>query len=234
MNNTPLRRKRTVVLTFDDACRSHIEIVAPILKQYGFGATFFICRFDDEWRAKHEKHLLTAPEIRRLADSGFEIGNHTWNHPSLQQRSASECNTEIVRLNQFLQDAGVPPPVSFAYPGGPYAANAAPLLAASFRGARTTEQRPWHPKADDPMRIPAIPIQGEDKQRFYQAVEQTRHDNTVVLVFHGVPDPVHEWVNTPPHLFAEYMQYLHQNGFRAASMREILFEHGLNHPESDQ
>lgn len=223
-SSTPTNPKRTVVLTFDDACKSHLKIVAPILKQYGFGATFFICRFNDEWRAKNEKYLLTAPEIRQLADSGFEIGNHTWNHPNLKQLPAAECNDEIVRLNQFLQEAEVPPPVSFAYPGGPYAENAASLLAANFRGARTTEQRPWRPEADDPMRIPAIPVQGEDKELFYRAVEQAGHDNVLVLVFHGVPDPVHEWVNTPPVLFAEYMQHLHRNGFRVASMREILFE----------
>ena len=32
---------RVVVLTFDDAIASHSRLVRPILKQYGFGATFF-------------------------------------------------------------------------------------------------------------------------------------------------------------------------------------------------
>jgi len=158
---------------------------------------------------------------------GFEIGNHTWNHPGLQQLSATECETEIARLDQFLNDAEVPPPVSFAYPGGPYAENAAPSLATRFPGARTTEQRPWRPDADDPMRIPAIPIQGDDEQLFFRAVEQAGPGNVVVLVFHGVPDPVHERVSTPPALFAGYLQYLHRNHYRVASMKEILRENGL-------
>ena len=46
---------RTVILTFDDAVISQYENVAPLLKERGFGATFFICRFNDEWRKKNEE-----------------------------------------------------------------------------------------------------------------------------------------------------------------------------------
>jgi peptidoglycan/xylan/chitin deacetylase (PgdA/CDA1 family) len=33
---------KLVVLTFDDASRSHVTVAAPLLKKHGFGATFFI------------------------------------------------------------------------------------------------------------------------------------------------------------------------------------------------
>jgi peptidoglycan/xylan/chitin deacetylase (PgdA/CDA1 family) len=33
---------RLVVLTFDDAVKSHFTVARPVLKRYGFGATFFI------------------------------------------------------------------------------------------------------------------------------------------------------------------------------------------------
>ena len=36
---------KTVVLTFDDATASQYSVVAPLLKRYGFGATFFVCEF---------------------------------------------------------------------------------------------------------------------------------------------------------------------------------------------
>lgn len=45
---------KTVILTFDDASKSNFSNVAPVLKKYGFGAAFFIYRFNDKWRAKHE------------------------------------------------------------------------------------------------------------------------------------------------------------------------------------
>ena len=36
---------KLVVLTFDDAVLSHYTNVAPLLKKYKFGATFFIAEF---------------------------------------------------------------------------------------------------------------------------------------------------------------------------------------------
>ena len=33
---------KTVVHTFDDCCKSDVELVAPLLKKNGFGATFYI------------------------------------------------------------------------------------------------------------------------------------------------------------------------------------------------
>src|SRR4051794_15794875 len=40
---------KLVVLTFDDAVKSHYTNVAPILKSYGFGATFFVCEFPPDF-----------------------------------------------------------------------------------------------------------------------------------------------------------------------------------------
>ena len=36
---------KLVVLTFDDAPASQYSIAAPLLKKYGFNATFFVCEF---------------------------------------------------------------------------------------------------------------------------------------------------------------------------------------------
>ena len=33
---------KLVVLTFDDASKSHFTVVRPLLKKYKFGATFFV------------------------------------------------------------------------------------------------------------------------------------------------------------------------------------------------
>src|SRR5262249_6634658 len=67
---------RTVVLTFDDAVKSHVEVVAPLLKEYGFGATFFISH---GWMTDSE-HFLSWDEVAKLHRMGFEVGNHSWTH----------------------------------------------------------------------------------------------------------------------------------------------------------
>src|SRR5215472_12834985 len=40
---TPPGTEKIVVLTFDDAVKTQRTFVAPLLKELGFGATFFIC-----------------------------------------------------------------------------------------------------------------------------------------------------------------------------------------------
>ena len=67
---------KTVVLTFDDAVKSHLTVVAPILAEYGFGATFFVTHrwMDDPTR------FMTWDNIAQLHRMGFEIGNHSWTH----------------------------------------------------------------------------------------------------------------------------------------------------------
>lgn len=221
-------KPRTVVLTFDDCCRSHREVVVPILKQYGFGATFFICRFSDEWRRKNGAYLLSGREVKALSDQGFEIGNHTWSHPDLRRCSPGEIGREIVMLNDFLAENGVPSPVSFAYPGGPFAEGAVPLLKKhGLRAARTTECLPWEAKKHDPMQIPSFPLQHDDASAFFSALDGADEDHVPVLLFHGVPDIVHEWVNTSPEFFRKCMRYLADKGFRVISMRRHLEESGL-------
>ena len=40
---------KVIVLTFDDAVVSHATYVAPLLKKYGFGATFYIADFSERF-----------------------------------------------------------------------------------------------------------------------------------------------------------------------------------------
>ena len=44
--------EKTVVLTFDDGVLSHSTVVAPLLKKYGFPATFFVCEFQPDFDDK--------------------------------------------------------------------------------------------------------------------------------------------------------------------------------------
>ena len=69
---------KIVVLTFDDSVRSQFDVVRPLLKQYGFGATFFITEgFEFQ---KDKQNYMTWDQIRELHIDGFEIGNHTRDH----------------------------------------------------------------------------------------------------------------------------------------------------------
>ncbi len=225
------REAHRIVLTFDDACRSHLDTVAPLLQRHGFGATFFITRFGDEWRAKNGGTLLGASDVRALSDMGFEIGNHTWSHASkmdsLDDDAAAE---EIDRLDRWLADAGVPAPDLYAYPGGPYSAKGeAAVRARGYLCARSCIARAWNPVTDDPFRIPAFPVTEDGDWDLFRALAEARPDvvpaGTIpVLVFHGVPDRVHPWVNTEPDTFGKYIELLDSLGVQCIGLGAALRE----------
>ena len=82
---------RLVVLTFDDGCKSHCSFVAPLLKRYGFGATFFI----SEAFMANSKSYMSWEEVHKLHEEGFEIGNHTRRHLPYSLRSKKEFLADL-------------------------------------------------------------------------------------------------------------------------------------------
>ena len=74
---------RLVVLTFDDGNKSDATYVAPLLKRYGFGGTFFITEGLNF--LKNKDHYVTWEEVKEMHETGFEIGNHTRHHKKREQ-----------------------------------------------------------------------------------------------------------------------------------------------------
>lgn len=105
---------KTVVLTLDDAVKSQIEFVAPLLEQMGFKATFFISH---AWMDDKE-HFLGWEDVADLYRRGFEIGNHTWTHSVFDKPDqAAKLATELQMIDDALARVGVPKPISFGWPG---------------------------------------------------------------------------------------------------------------------
>lgn len=115
--------KPIVVLTFDDAFRDHIEYAAPLLKKYGFNATFFVTEigpspmnggFADKTLYMHWE------EIRQLYDMGFEIGSHSYHHRFNPQKpyDPEEFRSEVLDFHQVFDKYGMSHPTSFGYPAG--------------------------------------------------------------------------------------------------------------------
>ena len=102
-------------------------------------------------------------------------------------------------MNELLFENGIPVPVSFAYPGGPYAENAAPLLSEyGIRFARTTEHALWT-KETDLLQIPCYSItSGKQKINFQEGLDLLgdREEAALVLLYHGVPDLAHPQCST--------------------------------------
>ena len=84
---------RLVVLTFDDASKSHATVAAPLLLKYKFGATFFVTEGFDF--PTNKKDYMTWEEIAKLHKDGFEIGNHTLDHKSVTEKTVADLAAQV-------------------------------------------------------------------------------------------------------------------------------------------
>lgn len=214
--------RKTVVLTFDDAVSNHASFVAPLLAELGFHATFFLCEFPPDF-AVNKQQYMTWEEIRSLNAAGFETANHTLTHAGLGEITPEECAREIELLEARFQDVGLPRSTAFAYPGGPAVDYAPALLARlGFRFGRKVEERAWIPEKDDPFLVPAVAVYGEDDSNFRRALSCGADGGVPVLVYHGVPDELHPWVDTPPETFVRQMRFLEREHYRVLAFRDFL------------
>ncbi len=223
---------RVVVLTFDDAVKSHRTLVAPLLAELGFGATFFVTH---RWMDERE-NFLTWEEIGEIHRMGFEIGNHSWTHANFAEpRQASRLAAELALVENELRRVGVPRPVSFAYSGNGFGPEAVgQLQALGYRFARRGMQPevPYgrieagpalDPRRHHPLLIPTTgdAYPGWSLEHFRRVVAEAREGRIAVLQFHGVPDPAHPWVDTAPDQFRLYMAHLKQEGYRVIAVRDL-------------
>lgn len=213
---------KLVVLSFDDAVLSHYTNVAPILKKYGFGATFFVTEFTAPPFSDKTKYM-SWEQIGELGKMGFEIGNHTHHHTHVNSMDSLKFVSELAYIEQQTKRVGVRKKmISFAYPGYDAAPKSIRILESKgYEFARTGGDRPYDPLKDHPLLIPSYSTIGDNSKEIFSAFDQAKDGKIVVLTIHGVPDEAHAWVNTPVEIFQKYMDYLHQNHFKVIAMRDL-------------
>ena len=210
-----------VVLTFDDAVASHATHVAPVLKKYGFGATFFVTEFVDPPFADTSLYMTWA-QIRALNQAGFEIGNHTAHHTHVDRETPAQLVDDLRYIERTGIDLGIPKPLSFAYPAyATHPSAIATLADAGYVFARIGGGRPYDPARDHPLLIPSYSTAGDSTGAILRAFGEARDGKIVVLTVHGVPDTAHPWVNTPPAQFDGWMRWLHDHHYTVLALRDL-------------
>ena len=212
-----------IILTFDDTSITHYRTAMPVLKEYGFNATFFVWEFEPE--RKHAKHpgFMSGTELRELAAAGFEIGNHTLHHCCFDTLSDERLQEEIAGMEILFERAGLPKPVSLAYPGGFSCERCIPILKQfSYRCARTNIHQFYRPEKYDIYNIPAFPVADKYPGMFQRVMEQIpEQDGIAVLIYHGLPDQ-YPPCSTSEKDFLEQMKILKQKQIQVVSLKDFM------------
>lgn len=118
---------RQVAITFDDGYLSVYEHAYPAMKERNISATIYVVSGAiggiNEWDSRagdRREPMMSAAQVRELADAGFEIGSHTVNHPHLTSVSDDMLAQELSDSKRALEDLIGREVSSFSYPYGDY------------------------------------------------------------------------------------------------------------------
>ena len=210
----PGGKKLAVVLTYDDALPSHLDIAIPALDKAGLKGTFFL-----------SGNALAAEQIgqwRAAAEAGHELGNHTIRHACPAEEGKLEGSnvydvptmlTEIRAMNTWLTAIDGELEHSYATPCGQHLAGGIdylPALRSSGLVRYTRNASPWTPPQLDPMDVPCHwfdeTATGAD---MIAAVEKAAQDGgLLVLGFHGVGG---DYLKVSAEAHAQLLAYLREN-----------------------
>lgn len=139
----------SVVITVDDDYVNIVRVAAPILREYGYPATFFVYTkevMDDP------RNGMSWEDLQRLRSEGFDIQNHSYSHTRFHEPDPGESpaayeerlRLELVesrrRLVEKLPGLDV---YAFAYPMGYYSNRVRErLFQSGYRLLLTTDADP--------------------------------------------------------------------------------------------
>jgi peptidoglycan/xylan/chitin deacetylase (PgdA/CDA1 family) len=167
-----------LVVTFDDAFLSVLNLAYPILAELNLPGTVFAVTDSarapqrlawegiTHWQGAYDDELrgMSWKELRVLADAGWEIGSHTRTHPRLTQVDDRSLARELRDSREACEGALDRPCHSLAYPYGDFDARVCAAAAdAGYTSAAIEDLGPV-----TPMAWPRIGIWRKDSMRRFR------------------------------------------------------------------
>ena len=130
----PAVPERAVVITFDDGWITQYRHAVPILRRFGYTATFFV--FPNP--VGRDSRFMTWPQLLELQSQGMTIGSHSRTHPRMPRLPTPRALADEVRGSRQALEAHLKAPVEFfSYPFGEHPQDVEDAFrAAGYRAAR--------------------------------------------------------------------------------------------------
>jgi peptidoglycan/xylan/chitin deacetylase (PgdA/CDA1 family) len=142
-----------VCLTFDDGCETDLIAAAPVLEEFGCGATFYVVA-----GFVGRRGYLAPAQVRELAERGFEVGSHSMTHRFLTGLGDDEVRRELAESKERLEQWSGRAVEHFSCPGGRWDARvAAAAREAGYRSAATSRVGA-NGRGADPFRLARVAV----------------------------------------------------------------------------
>jgi peptidoglycan/xylan/chitin deacetylase (PgdA/CDA1 family) len=190
--------EKKVALTFDDGPDTkYTAQILDILKQNHIAATFFVT---GEHATAHKEVL------KRIAEAGHEIGNHSWDHVDLTKLDDVQLKEEIDRTDEAIKNVAGRTPSLFR---PPYGALSKPVVDYTEKShkliAWSVDTRDW---------------QGLAPEKMLQIVKKELKPGAIILQ-HSAGGKNGNLSNTVRAL-PQLVIYLKEQGYRFVTVSELL------------
>lgn len=171
-----------VSFTFDDGKKSYLKDYYPILKKFGFPASFYI--ITDQIGLKGRFDLN---DLIKLYKEGNEIGSHTHTHRSLPILEEKEINDELNKSKIILKRFNVQ---TLSYPFGDYNQKVIKIIQKYYLCARACGDIAG--KEDDmgfnteeilPFKLKTIPLNKD----FFKKIKSKKKNIWLIFTIHEPP-----------------------------------------------
>jgi peptidoglycan/xylan/chitin deacetylase (PgdA/CDA1 family) len=146
-------KENSVAVTIDDGCETDLITAAPILKQNGFNATFYVTA-----AFIGEPGYLSATQLCQLHSLNFEIGCHSMTHAYLDDLGPDDLRREISDAGKKIANIVGQNVEHFSCPGGRYSAAAIEIAKESGYRSLAASRVHANSPATDPYLLGRVAI----------------------------------------------------------------------------
>lgn len=130
------------IITFDDGYRDNHTNAFPLLRKYGFTATFFVLT---EVTGQDIPEYMNWDQLVEMQATGMDIECHARVHEDLTEIDPARLVWQVLGCREMIENELGQRPRFVAYPSGIYDDQVSALFASdSYWGGITTRQGIWH------------------------------------------------------------------------------------------
>ena len=146
-------------MTFDDGYRDNYQNAFPLLRQYGYTATFFVfTQVIDENNTRY----LTWVMVKEMHRAGMEFGSHSYRHSDLSRKDVDFLVYEILGSKEAIEERIQEPVRFFSYPSGRYDELTIRVLQSANFWAAVNTQWGAEQAYNNRFEMPRIRVRGND------------------------------------------------------------------------
>ncbi len=138
--------EKPIILTFDDGYRDNYDNAFPLLRQYGFPATFFVLT---EVTGQDVPDYMSWDQLREIAAAGMDVECHGRVHDDLPKISHDRLVWQVLGCREMIEAELGQRPRFVAYPSGQFDDQVVAVFASDhYWGGISTQQGAWHSSDD--------------------------------------------------------------------------------------